>query len=704
MSASAQSRRYPHLKSHVDVFRHIYRGEVWYVFHDRVVDRIYRVSEFGGNLISALDGRRPVSDVIHDFFGAEEDPQEEQQLRHFMRQIDNLGLLAGGQLSRLGAPERQATMARWRAVTNFFKSPISFRVSLIDPEPILKIVAPVTPWLFGRLGMLVWLITVVAGAWVASQHWHELGKDIIDRVFSLQNLAVAGIAYPFIKVVHESMHALALKHYGCEVRRMGIILVAGIPIPYVDATMSMTLPDKYARMMVAGAGVIAELFLFAIATFLWTATEPGLFRTVCYNIIILTGVSTLLFNGNPLQRYDGYYMLCDFIEMPDLGSRSVAYIGYLAKTYLLGVKAIPPRIGPGERRWFVVYGIASWIYRTILTVNIALYVADTFPFVGAFLSIWTLIGAILAPLTAIGVSLQKSTWRSGALLVGRLVLIGAVIGGLLFVLPMPSGVVGQGYVLLPEDAQVKADTSGTLKSWSVSSGQVVEAGEVIAVLNSPAVESRLARVRAEVAEMQATYTQGASISAAQAGISKERLDQSRKELAAAEGEFSNLKIRSPRHGVIVITDPQDQIGNWIPRGETVGIIRPDGAPVVRTVVPQWQIDRVRQGSGSVSVRIAFDPLTVRQGHVLRVVPAATDVLPNPVLSLEGGGTYAVTTRDQEGQHTAEILFRVDIQLADSLPLDYFNGRADVRFDLGYEPLGFQLIRDARLVFLRHFHA
>ena len=699
-------RPFPRLKANVDVFRHLYRGEVWYVFHDRALDRIFRVSETGGEFLASMDGRRPMQDVMADFFERRDaTPEDELQMRMFLRQIDGLGLLAGVKTSRVGLAERQAEQARKNKFKGFLKSPVTFRIPLIDPEPVLRVLAPLTPWLFGMFGLSVWLFVVLAGGAVAALHWHELSEDFIDRVFSLQNLVVAGAAYPAIKIVHEMMHALALKYYGCEVRRMGLIFVAGIPVPYVDASMSMTLADKYARILVAGAGVMAELFLFGIAAMLWSVSEPGLLHTLCYNIVILTGVSTLLFNGNPLQRYDGYYAMCDLVEIPDLGSRAARYLGYLGRRWVLGeASAVAPRASHEERIWFIIYGIASSIYRTTLVVTIALYIADTFPIAGAVLALWTLGGAAIGPVSAVTSSVRKARSGDGRRILSRLaVIIGAVLV-FLFLIPVPSAVVTQGYVLLPEENQIRSRSSGILGELKAASGDTVEVGSLVAVLQSRELETRLARTQAAVEEMSAAYSQASASSRVQAGIARERLEQSRKEFAAAQAEFDGLGVRSPLKGVLVITNPQDLPGHWIGRGDVLAIVRPDGPTIVRTVVPQWQIDNVRRLTRSVSVRMSFDPLVRHEASILRIVPAATDVLPSPVLSLEGGGSFAVTNRDAEGMHTAEVLFRVDIQLNETLPLDYFNGRADVRFDLGLESPGMQMLRAIRLVFLRHFHA
>src|SRR5581483_9542297 len=291
-------------------------------------------------------------------------------------------------------------------------------------------------------GFAVWLIVTSIGALIGAMNWHELTVDLTDRLLSMENLAVAWAVYPAIKVAHEFMHALALRHFGGEVRRMGIIVVAFVPVPYVDASSSVTFTNKNWRMLVAGAGVLTELFLCALALMGWVLAEPSLFRTVCYNVFLITGLSTLLFNGNPLQRYDGYYILTDLIGIPGLGTRSAQKVSYLARRYLLAdATARPPRATPSENVWFTLYGPASFIYRTTLMISIALYVQAQYPAIGIALIAWTAIGMTIGPANAIATAMRSpkpgAKWRS----LTRLSLIVGALGIIFFLVPAPFGAV-----------------------------------------------------------------------------------------------------------------------------------------------------------------------------------------------------------------------------------------------------------------------
>ena len=175
-----------------------------------------------------------------------------------------------------------------------------------------------------------------------------------------------------LKILHEFGHACATRAYGGEVHDMGVMFLAFIPCPYVDASAAAAFRNTWHRIMVGAAGMIVELFLAALALFVWLNVEPGMVRTAMYDVMLLAGISTVLFNGNPLLRYDGYYMFADYLEMPNLWARSQAYLRYLWERYAFGrQEAVPESATLSERGWFVVYGITALVYRLVVFVAVA---------------------------------------------------------------------------------------------------------------------------------------------------------------------------------------------------------------------------------------------------------------------------------------------------------------------------------------------
>ena len=215
---------------------------------------------------------------------------------------------------------------RAQKIKQYVGNPSALKLPLLDPDRWLSAALPYYRWLFTWVGGLLWLAVVLYGAALGAMHWKALTHNVWDQVFSAGNVLAMALVYPLVKAVHELGHACAVKARGGEVHEIGLMFLLLVPIPYVDASAAAGFADKRWRMLVGAAGILVELFGGA-GHDRRTQLEPGLGRSVAYNVIILCGVSTLFMNGNPLLRYDGYYVLSDAIEIPNLGQRANAGSG-----------------------------------------------------------------------------------------------------------------------------------------------------------------------------------------------------------------------------------------------------------------------------------------------------------------------------------------------------------------------------------------
>ena len=252
--------------------------------------------------------------------------------------------------------------------------------------------------MFTRGVLLVWLLIVLTALVAAVVHWPDLSGSLADQLFSPSNLLLLWLIYPLVKILHEFGHAFAVKKWDGEVHELGIMLLALTPIPYVDATASASFPEKRRRIAVAAMGMMVELLLASLALFVWLNVETGLISALAYNVMLIGSVSTILFNGNPLLRYDGYYMLADLIEIPNLGQRSTRYLGYLVQRYLLGIEtAESPVTAPGEKGWFLIYGPISFCYRIAVMIGLIWLVSSHFFFIGVLIALWGTVSLLILP-------------------------------------------------------------------------------------------------------------------------------------------------------------------------------------------------------------------------------------------------------------------------------------------------------------------
>ena len=696
----------PRLRSHARLYRHRYRGEVWYLLQDPASGRVHRFTPAARILIAAMDGARSVEEIwgIANRGLGERAPTQDQviQLLGQLHAADLLQSDVTPDVAELFARGEREQKSRRRAA---YGNPMAIRIPLWDPNIFLDRLRPWIARLWSGWGALVWLAVVLPATLLVPPHWPELTHNFSDRVLALDNLVVLYLLFPFIKAFHELGHATATKAGGGEVHDMGLILLVLMPVPYVEASAATAFRSKYRRAAVGAAGMAAELFIAALAFYVWLLIEPGIVRAALFNVMLIAGVSTLIFNGNPLLRYDAYYILCDLIEMPNLAARSLRYWAYLVERYALGVRdAEAPIATASEKAWFVCYGLASSAYRVLVTVVIALFIASRFFIVGVLLAGWALFAMAVLPVLrglrhVVGSPrLRKQRRRAIAVTFGS---IGAAIV-LALAVPLPYHSDAEGVVWLSEQAQVRAGASGFVTRFLAEPGSPVVPGDALVQTFDPALEAMLRASAARVDELEAAYASEFVADRAKAQILRDKLDGARAAWARAVERAGETIVRAHAAGVFVVPQAVDLQGRYFRRGELLGYVIGREEPVVRVVVPQDAIDAVRAGNDRIRVRLVDRPERVADGRIVRQVPAGEAYLPSRALATEGGGQIATDPRDSSGPKALERMFQFDVALSDAGRLDVFGERAYVRFEHQSEPLALRWYRDVRRLFLSRF--
>jgi putative peptide zinc metalloprotease protein len=423
---------------------------------------------------------------------------------------------------------------------------------------------------------------------------------------------------------------------------------------------------------------------------------------VAYNTIMIAGISTVLFNANPLLRFDGYYMLADFLEIPNLRQRSSAYFGYLFERYAFGrADAEPPHATRGERAWFVLFGVASFLYRILVMAGIFLLFAEAHFFLGVLFGV--LVGVPFFVMPAIKIvnylatnpRLRRVRVRAAAVTA----VVAAVIAGLLFGAPVPWRTRAEGVVWLPEESYVRAGTEGFITDIVARPGAVVDRDDVLIQCRDPVLASRVVVLKSRLAELRARHAAEMTHDLVKAQVVREELRYVEEDLALTEQRARELVIRSKTRGTFVLPKAPDLPGRFVKHGEVLGHVVDLSTITVRLVVPQEDVDLIRNANEGVELRLAERPGETIPASVERLVPQATEQLPSKALGTEGGGRFAVDPRDQEGLKTIARLFQIDLQVPAHHQVVNVGGRVLVRFDHGWLPLGSQWYRQVRQLFL-----
>jgi putative peptide zinc metalloprotease protein len=695
----------PALRGHVEVHRHYYRGRPWFLIQDHSSGRFHRFTEDAYSIVSLLDGKHTLDQLwslmIRKFGDGVMRQDEIVQLLAKLYRADVLLIDAPPDteelFDRMEKTRNRMRFMRWR-------SPLSIRVPLLDPGRILDATSKYARLIFSPIGGIIWISMVVSALVLAGVHWSELTENVVDRVLGGENLLILLLTFPLVKALHEFGHAYATRVRGGEVHEMGIIFLVLMPVPYCEASSASAFSDRWSRALVGAAGMLVELFLAAIAMWIWVNAEPGLVRAVAYNVMIIAGISTLLFNGNPLIRFDGYYVLSDIIEIPNLATRSNQYFTWLVHRYLFGmVGQESPASTRGEARWLFFYSLGSFFYRIFLTITIVLFLAEKFFVVGIILAIWAFVLMALQPIWKQFMFLLNSPRLKGkrvrAWLV-TIVFLGSI--GWLGASPIPLATMVEGVVWVPEDARIRTKSSGFVSEVKVRNGERVLKDQVLLVSTSPELESRLLILRGQYEEINAQMESFRRTDQVQLELAREQLATVAAQVISMQAEIDSLVVRSHTYGKFIFQGRDELVGSFLPRGSMVGFVSNESEVIARIAVTQDRVDLVRNNTNEVQVKMVHNTADSYSAKVIREVPSASMSVPSMVLSTEGGGNITLDPRGAQEPIAFEALFQFDVRFPFDVDMLRYGERIYVRFDHGTEAAFLQLYRVIRQVFLKRF--
>ena len=696
----------PALREHAQIHRHRYRGEVWYVLEDPTAERFHRFSPAIYEVLELFDGDHTVSEIYEqaeEILG--EEAPSQQELIGVLAQLHSADALETQVEPDTDVfLERMAKMKRMKLIGQL-ANPLFLKIPLLDPERVTVWAMRFLKPLFSRWGFGLWAAVSCIGFYLTMLHWEELSADVLDRVLAEENLVLMWFVFPVVKALHEMGHALMTKAFGGESHEMGVMLLLLMPLPYLDASSASRFRLRRERVLVGLAGMMVEMLLGTIALIAWVNLEPGLPRSIAYNVFFTAGVSTIIFNLNPLLRYDGYYILADLLEIPNLRAKSMNYLLYLIERYIF---LVPDRESPAhndsERNWLAVYAPCSILYRLLVISGIIWAIATQFFMIGVVIAITTTFAWAVIPLW----KAVKYLRTSPRLRQARARAVGVASGfvGCLVLLPMwvpvPLNSMAEGVVWLPEEGVVRVDVEGWVDEEIVGSDVRVAKGEPVMRLRDEVLEMSLTVARAREEELLATMQGHRPTDIVSMEVTKDQLKTVQEILTELEMDEERLTLRAQSDGLFFLTPGPEHTGRFVQRGEVLGtVMEPDRWPVL-ALVHQDEIDLIRSRRGKVEVRFSDEMEEVYEAVVIRETPTASKELPSEAFATAGGGEVALDPMDSSGRQAFERWFRLEMEVPHKEGDVRVGGRVHVRFAHGYEPLGKRWYRSLRRLFLTEF--
>ncbi len=589
----------PRLRSTVQTSRQHFRGRIWHIVQDPANNSYFRLHPAAYRFVAMLDGRRSVADAWRASTAALGDEALTQT-----EAVGVLGQLYSANLIQADLPPdaeglfRRHQKRRGREMRTWLTNILFLRVPIFDPDRPLGALAAAAGWVFTPVGLVLWFALLGVGVYFAAGAWDELAgrtRQLLESERILRFLPALYGAMVLTKIVHELGHGLACKRFGRlsrgggEVHVMGVMLLIFTPMPYVDASSAWALRSKLHRCIVGAAGMMAELALAAVAAVAWVwtagAADPWQqdLHAACYYVMFISSVATIVFNANPLLRFDGYYILSDLLEIPNLAERSRQYVQYLVKRYAYGVRgALEVAQSPGERAWLLGYGLTSTAFKLYISVGIILFLIERYFEIGIAVGAVMAVAWLVLPLgrflkyLAADTELARTRVRALAITAAAVLPVAAALA-----LPnvadrwLVEGAVepvniayihaaADGFVTaaLPDDSQVQGPNGGraTVLISAVNRQLAQDANDLEIAAEIMAARRRVAQLQAASDPRDLALVQ--ILDASLASLDKQH--------RLAKQELAGLTIRSPLAGRWMSSEADFLPGAYVRKGRKVG--------------------------------------------------------------------------------------------------------------------------------------
>jgi putative peptide zinc metalloprotease protein len=625
--------------------------DAWYMVEDEATGKFFQIGFPQYTFLSLLNGRRTVNAAMMRTASLlRQDAFDEQQVANICKWSIEAGLVEtelSGSASRRAAKESQELLQKSVSWLN----PITLKVPLFQPDRLVGWATRLLGWLVSPGGAILWTMVVCYGFFQLALHWKVFVDSRISS-FSSLDLFWFGAAWLVLKLIHEAAHSIVCKRYGGRVRSCGMLLLLLIPLPYVDVTSSWSFQNKWHRILTSAAGMLAELFIAAIACCVWVDASPGPLQYHAGNLIIAATLHTLLFNANPLMRFDGYYMLSDWLDIPNLSTHGKQYLKSAFKRIYFGNKP-KPIIETGWRALVVKsYGFLAMLWFGLIVVGLSLGASSLIEGIGLLILASALVLWLLVPIAKctkyflLGSKLEKPNriW-----FVTAASLTALLIGGFLFICPSPSVVTAPIVVDYEPLSIIRSEISGFAREVHIKNGQSVKQGDLLVTLENREIANEYTSLLIDIRISNLrinTLLKTEEIGSLK--LEEESLQASMKRKAELELLLSKLEIRADRDGDVLALELDALTDTYLNPGSEVLSIGMPGELKAIALARQQDLQWLENQNNDKVELLIFgrNASEIIPGRITKVDPRARDDLPHEAFAASNGGTLAVVPRDQ----------------------------------------------------------
>ncbi len=660
-----ESPKIPKLRQDIKLYpgpRHRDGSPSWRIL-DPARNRFFEIGWMEFELLARWAGPANVDALIEQVAAETPLRPTEDEVVQFIQFLESNQLLAPAEKEELGR-----LRTRWmRGVKpwyeQLFHNYLFFRVPLVRPDKFLQRTLPLAELFMTRSFVTILLVVFCADLYLVMREWDELRRTFA-YFFNLQGGLYFAIAATFSKILHELGHAYAAKRYGVRVPAMGIAFLVMWPFLYTDVGETWKLADRRKQLIIASAGMATELALACFATLLWTITPEGGTKQVLFILATTTWVMTLAVNASPFMRFDGYFVLSDALDFPNLHERSGACARWWLRRTFFGLhEPLPePTFSASQRVGLVVFAGVTWLYRLVVFLGIALMVYHLFfKILGIVMMMMELVWFIFRPVWSELAYLWtrrkfvRLKWSPISLVFGLMLVV-------VWLVPVTNQMTAPAVLRVSQEQPVYAPLAAQIKSVEVRPGQVVEPDQVLVQLEAPELY-----LRAQKAAISLASARTESLTSASSGKLQERrlvlLEQAAEALAeqkSVEEEAERLIVRATIRGVVRDMSPQIMPGRTIGTRELMMRIASPASALIEAYVGESSIESVHVGQEVKFVSSRADAPSIR-GVVKSIDTTGSKQVGRPLLVSPHGGEIAAVLDRRGGAQAQDPVYRVLIE-------------------------------------------
>ena len=700
-SAEQLGDAYVAARSDLKITRHVFLGETSYVIRDPITYEGHRLSPSDYEVFTNLRDDMSLAEIFEKLKQAGTvEPHQEEDFYRFVVEVQKRGLL---NLPVTDADLLYQKYERKRKAKskNLVMKLLFLKLPLGSPDRFLGWSYRYVAWMFTRSFFTVWMIGILASVFLLAVQWQEFSSEL-SSVLAFQNLPAILSVLCLLKLWHEMGHGYACHHFGVAVPNSGLMFMVGTPLAFVDASGSWALKNRGDRQIINLAGMYFELMIAIAAAFVWTFSTDTHLKSLAHFTLLISSVTTIAFNINPLMKFDGYFVLTDFLGIPNLKTRSANHLESVAKKFFFGIL-------PDERECntlkgiLFIYGVASVIYKLTLVVGISILIAT---------SVW-MVGLIVAAYYLV-VSLGGMVWKTArfllfsnevadqrSLAVAYLILMIVGFGSIISFCPVPGGVRARGILEHENIKSVHSPYRGFLVEKSPPIGTLVNAGQALAEVENIDDITEWNRLTAELQSLKVKRR-------SYEGVDPERLAQVSNDIARVEYELRNsliqsdtASVESPLSGRLFQCGFARKSGSFVEKGDEICRIG-SGPFIVKAVLNAESMADVKPQPGQiVECRFLADTGRIYLGSIQRISVSGSKVVQHESLTHLAGGPIPV---DPNTKMATEAFFNLEIEIEQDRELDFLRQGmvCDIRFERTYQTLG-TLVYQSILRFVNKVH-